>query len=80
MPCYDGRNDGYVNSAWHDSEMRSLRDRNDKLAEMLCYVMRNGGPFRYPDTPTSEDRRIQTALTKWWDDHQKFDQKRKRKK
>lgn len=63
MPCSDG--------PWPDRELSELRQRNDKLAQMLCGVCNalekdigKGGRWFIDIVP---------GLGKWWDEHKKQD-------
>lgn len=87
MPCYDGRDDGRAsivedvrNSTRRESqaEITRLKNRNDKLARMLCglcNILRIAGQNRdrYPQSYINDVE----ELAEWWKEHQEFDRKRK---
>lgn len=78
MPCNDGWNnargcDGTCNL----SDVKALRTRNDKLAQMLCGIctrLQRAGQDRsqYPHTYIQDVK----GLVEWWKEHQEHDRKR----
>lgn len=70
MPCSDGQlnyvdglNDGRQGSS---RTITLLEERNDAMAQMLCYLLSNYSFGKLP-----------MAINVWWKSHQEFDKKRR---
>lgn len=75
MPCNDGWNnargcDGTCNLA----DVKALRTRNDKLAQMLCGLCR-----QQQGNGLGDLIRKVPGLTEWWKEHQEHDRQREEK-
>lgn len=73
MPCSDG-GDRFCDGTCNSSDLKRLRERNDKLARLLCALCRTVERRQGTTIPVHIGDVI--GLDAWWKEHKEHDRQR----